>query len=106
MLPTNKLSNVVTENERLHNDLAKSYGEIEKLRLIFLDPFARRKLKPPCSSNIESLLPSKVVVDKQIADELDSIVRPDRATLINKNMNATMLVPTKLGAVFNSPENV
>lgn len=106
MLPTKKLSNVVTENERLHNDLAKSYGEIEKLRLIFLDPFARRKLKPLCSSNIESLSPSKVVVNKQITDESDSIVRPDRATLINKNMNVTMLVPTKLGAVFNSPENV
>lgn len=46
VLPINKLSNVVTENDRLSNELTKTYKELDKLRTIFLDPFARRKLKP------------------------------------------------------------
>ena len=109
MLPTNKLSNVVTENERLHNDLAKSYGEIEKLRLIFLDPFARRKLKPPCSSNIESLSPSKVVVNKQIADDLGisiKTVEAHRANIMEKlNANTVAdLLKIALGST-TAPKN-
>lgn len=57
VLPTTKLSNVVTENDELHNDLAKSNMEINKLRNIFLDPFARKKLKPKnkeCTSKISN----------------------------------------------------
>ena len=65
VLPTTKLSNVVTENDELLNELAKSNREIDKLRTIFLDPFARKKLKP---KNKES--PSKISNDKLSDDNL------------------------------------
>jgi hypothetical protein len=40
-----KISNVVTKNDELLNDLAHAYREIDHLRNVFLDPFARKKKK-------------------------------------------------------------
>ena len=43
VLPLTKMSNVVTKNDELLNDLAHAYREIDHLRNVFLDPFARKK---------------------------------------------------------------
>ena len=95
MLPTNKLSNVVTENDRLQNDLAKAHREIDKLRAIFLDPFARKKLRPAnkeMDTKLEAIEPKQIQihVDKPLDCSDQEVIRPDRETLVAKNMNATV----------------
>jgi hypothetical protein len=37
---------------------------------------------------------------RQVEVEEDNIIRPDRETLISKNMNATQQVKTRLGSLF------
>lgn len=88
------MSNVVTKNDELLKELLHANREIDHLRNVFLDPFARKKKKEIEMHGKPSAIEPKskdmfVAHGKQVQMEEDNIIRPDRETLISKNMNAT-----------------
>lgn len=67
VLPASKISNVVTKNDELLNDLAKAYREIDRMRSLFLDPFARKKTKYKAANDnmadkLEAIIPKSVEI--------------------------------------------